>query len=391
MSSFATVLRSARCLRGVVCGAFLVAAALASPNAPAQAADQCEDPRKAIGLSRIVEIDAANGPLFGHATHFTREPNFLRPKEVVLTFDDGPVPWITRSILATLARHCTRATFFPVGRMAIAYPTVVREVLDHGHAVGSHTWSHPFRMPRMKKASALLEIDKGFAAVALAAGRPIAPFFRFPGLNDSPELLEHLAGRGAATFTVDVVSEDSYLDDADEIVRRTLERAAARNGGILLFHDIKPATARALPVILERLKERGFTVVHMVSRMPYRGPDTFDAELRPRLGKAIAHAEGVAAAEPESGLAHPLDGLKSKVPFFGAIPPVVIANPGLPVTTLVPERRQHQRRAGGKDATRKPALPVGLSEGPRPPPDSIPIDAAAGTAKTAGATPRRTP
>ncbi len=391
MSRFVTVLRVCGRLRGALAGAVVVVAALTQISKSALAADQCEAPRKAIGVARVVEIDATNGPLFGHATHFTREPNFLRPKEVVLTFDDGPVPWITRSILATLARHCTRATFFPVGRMAIAYPAVVREVLDHGHSVGSHTWSHPFRMPRMKKASALLEIDKGFAAVALAAGRPVAPFFRFPGLNDSPELLDHLAGRGAATFTVDVVSEDSYLDDADEIIRRTLDRASARNGGILLFHDIKPATARALPVILERLKERGFTVVHMVSRMPYRGPDTFDAELRPRLGKAIAHAEGVAAAEPESGLAHPLDGLKSKVPFFGAIPPVVIANPGLPVTTLAPERRQHQRRAGSKDNPRKPALPVGLGEGPRPSQGNRPSEVAPETARTAGTTTRRTP
>lgn len=361
---------------GVQAAALLFAsAAITIPLRPALAATECANPAKAVGVSRVIEIDTSNGPLFGHATHFSKEPSFLAPKEVVLTFDDGPVPWITRSILATLSQHCTRASFFPVGRMALAYPAVVREVIAHGHTVGSHSWSHPLRMPRMKAAAAKLEIDKGFAAVALAAGRPIAPFFRFPGLNDSPMLLAHLAERQAGTFSVDVISDDSFIDDSAKIVRLTLERLNARGGGILLFHDIKPATARALPDLLDQLKARGYRVVHLVAKRPYIPPDTFEAELKGRLGKAIRHDPGVAAAEPESGLAHPLDALKSKVPFFGAIPALVIANPGTPVTALASPRREHASTISDRKSlpsekskpSPRPAKPVAAPSPPAKP------------------------
>ena len=55
-------------------------------------------------------------------TKRTKETSFLEPKEVVLTFDDGPVPWVTTPILDTLDKFCTKATFFSVGEMALAYP-----------------------------------------------------------------------------------------------------------------------------------------------------------------------------------------------------------------------------------------------------------------------------
>ena len=86
-------------------------------SSPAQGA--CT-PDQGLGVARVVDIDTTNGPLFGDISRYPRERSFLAPKEVVLTFDDGPMPWITRSILDTLDRHCTRATFFSVGRMAVA-------------------------------------------------------------------------------------------------------------------------------------------------------------------------------------------------------------------------------------------------------------------------------
>ena len=90
----------------------------------------------------------------------------------------------------------------------------------------------------------------------LAAEQPIAPFFRFPGLSDSPALMSYLQERGIAAFTVDVVSNDSYIGDVNRLIARTLERVEADKGGIILFHDIKHVTARALPTILSELKAR---------------------------------------------------------------------------------------------------------------------------------------
>ncbi len=249
----------ARVLGGLVCAsAFAGAAEAACPNAGG-------DP-SLLGVARVLEVDTTNGPVLGKLTRLPHEPPFLAPGEVVLTFDDGPMPWITRAILATLERHCTRATFFSVGKMAVAYPSVVREVIERGHTVGTHTWSHPLNLKRLKADAAVAEMERGFAAVATAAGQPIAPFFRFPGLSDSPAMMAHLKNRQVASVTVDVVSNDSFINDPARLMRETLAKVEANRGGILLFHDIKAATAKALPDILRELAVRGFRVVHLVPK-----------------------------------------------------------------------------------------------------------------------------
>jgi peptidoglycan/xylan/chitin deacetylase (PgdA/CDA1 family) len=229
-------------------------------------------PGQGLGVSRIVEIDTKTGPLYGDMSSFPRQSSLLGPKEIVLTFDDGPVPWITRSILDTLDRFCTKATFFSVGRMAMLYPDTLREIMARGHTLGTHTWSHPLDLRQRPLGQAIDEIERGFAAVAAAAGQPIAPFFRFPGLADSGPMLAHLQSRGIATWTVDVVSNDSFIPSADRLTQETVAKVEARNGGILLFHDIKAVTAKALPGILAELQQRGFRVVHAIAKAPFQ-PD----------------------------------------------------------------------------------------------------------------------
>ena len=251
---------------------------------PAFAGD-CPEGARALGVSRIVEIDATGGPVFGAITKQPRESSFLKPKEVVLTFDDGPMPGVTKPILDILDRFCTKATFFSVGKMAIAYPELTREILRRGHTLGTHTWSHPMSLPRLKGNQGRDQIEAGFAAVSMAAGRPIAPFFRFPGLNDSRVLVSHLEARGIATFTVDVVSNDSYIADPGRLIERTLGQLAAENGGIALFHDIKPQTARALPTILAEIKARGYRIVHMTSKHPFAPDPLYAAAMREHVAQ----------------------------------------------------------------------------------------------------------
>ncbi len=248
--------------------ASLVGAAAIMAGATPLLAD-CTHTTGALGVERIVEIDTTGGPVFGAITNRARERSFLGPKEVVLTFDDGPMPGITKPILDILDRFCTKATFFSVGKMAAAYPENVREILRRGHTLGTHTWSHPMSLPRLRFEAARDQIESGFAAVAVAAGQPIAPFFRFPGLNDSKQLVDHLEARGIATFTVDVVSNDSYIADPQRLIAHTLAKLDAERGGIMLFHDIKPQTARALPTILAEIKTRGYRVVHLRAKQPF--------------------------------------------------------------------------------------------------------------------------
>ena len=219
----------------------------------------------ALGVARVVEIDASKGNVYGSITQSPTH-DILKPKEVVLTFDDGPYDGLSRRILDTLDQECTKATFFLVGQMAVARPQIVREEIARGHTVGTHTWSHPMPMKSLTVEAQIEEIDKGIAAVSRVAGRGLAPFFRFPGLGDSPETLAHLKARGIATFSVDVVSNDSFIADPHKLAERTLNILAAKGKGILLFHDIKPSTAAALPVILAELKAQGYRVVHLVPK-----------------------------------------------------------------------------------------------------------------------------
>ena len=101
-------------------------------------------------------------PDFGFE-HF-KQLDFLRDKEVVLTFDDGPWPVNTPSVLKTLAEECTTGIFFPIGKHATYYPEILKQVAAAGHTIGSHTWSHaklnnkkltePSARKKSKKASA---------------------------------------------------------------------------------------------------------------------------------------------------------------------------------------------------------------------------------------------
>ena len=319
--------------------------ALLASGAAAQVTDAC---RGGLGVARIVEIDTSSGPLYGDITRYAKEDRFLAPREVVLTFDDGPMPWITRSILDTLDRFCTKATFFSVGRMALAYPASVKDVLARGHTLGGHTHTHPLNIARLRSDRSVDEIERGFAAIALAAGQPIAPFFRFPGLSDSPGLLAHLQSRGIAAFTVDVVSNDSFIGDPGRLARLTLDRIEAQQGGIVLFHDIKAATAKALPTILAGLVEAGYKVVHMRAKSPVVPLNDYYSTLTPMLAKAEA-----AAASGKTPL----------VPFYGpsgsvgsesaAAEPTVTELSPVPRVREAAEQRRREENGSGDHRIRR--------------------------------------
>ncbi len=98
--------------------------------APVPAKAACANP-DALGIARVVEIDTTGGPGFGFE-HF-KQLDFLRDKEVVLTFDDGPWPVNTPSVLKSLADQCTTGIFFSIGKHATYYPEILKQVLAAGH------------------------------------------------------------------------------------------------------------------------------------------------------------------------------------------------------------------------------------------------------------------
>jgi len=185
----------------------------------------------------------------------------------VITFDDGPLPPYTNIILDTLASQCVKATYFLVGQMAHAYPSVVRRIYNEGHTIGTHSQDHPLAFQRLSLQRVEYEVDDGIASVDSAIGdaKAVAPFFRIPGLGRSKTADDFLASQSLVTWSADVVADDWFRHiSAQTIVQRALQRLEAKGRGILLLHDIHPATAMALPTLLKELKAHGFHVVQVV-------------------------------------------------------------------------------------------------------------------------------
>jgi peptidoglycan-N-acetylglucosamine deacetylase len=231
---------------------------------PTNATSQCANPN-AIGLARTVEIDTTGGPGFGFEQY--KMHDFLLLKEVVLTFDDGPWPENTRAVLDALAQHCTKATFFPIGKHALWHPELLKEVAAAGHTIGGHTWSHAnFR--RLKPDKMTEEIEKGFSAVKLALGVPPTPFFRFPYLQDPKEALDYLGTRNIAIISHDLDSFDFTMHRPEDVIKSVISKLEKKGKGIILMHDFQRATAKAAPELLNELKAKGYQVVHMRAKTP---------------------------------------------------------------------------------------------------------------------------
>src|SRR5262249_3370424 len=144
------------------------------------AAAEC--PAGALGVSRTIAIDPSEHARVGSMQYGETLP--LADHEIVLTFDDGPLPPYTNRVLDTLAAECVKATFFMVGRMVRGYPAVVRRVYNEGHTIANHSQNHPLTFNKMTLDQATQEIEGGHASLLSALGDPkaISPFFRIPGL-----------------------------------------------------------------------------------------------------------------------------------------------------------------------------------------------------------------
>jgi peptidoglycan/xylan/chitin deacetylase (PgdA/CDA1 family) len=252
------------------------AAAPTPAAAPAKAA--CANP-DAIGISRVVEIDTTGGPGFGFE-HF-KQLDFLRDKEVVLTFDDGPWPENTPSVLKTLANECTTGIFFPIGKHSTYYPEILKQVAAAGHTIGSHTWSHAtLTNKKLSEDQRKEEIEKGFSAVKWALGGVSpAPFFRFPALQHPPEMVTYLGTRNIAMFSCDLDSFDFKARNAQQVIDVTMKKLDKLGKGIILMHDFHKHTAEALPELLRKLKANGYKVVQMKAKAPVETLPQYDEEV----------------------------------------------------------------------------------------------------------------
>jgi len=257
-----------------------VLAALAGACAsPVFAQANCPGNPNALGVTRTVEIDTTGGPGFG-LEHY-KAHDFLLPMEVVLTFDDGPWP-TTPLVLSALAAHCSKATFFAIGKNAIAFPEIMRQVVAGGHTIGTHTWSHLMLSNKgVTPEKAKEEIEKGFSAVkiAMGTGSP-SSFFRFPGLKGPEAQMTYLGTRNIAMFSTDIDSFDFKFRSGDQVTKSVLEKLEKKGKGIVLLHDFQKHTAAGTLDMLNQLKAKGYKIVHMRAKSNVTTLAEFDEKAR---------------------------------------------------------------------------------------------------------------
>jgi peptidoglycan/xylan/chitin deacetylase (PgdA/CDA1 family) len=241
--------------------------------APAGSASGCATPG-ALGVTRVVEIDTTGGPGFGFE-HF-KQHDFLRDGEVVITLDDGPWAGNTPAVLRALAAHCTKATFFSIGKHAMWHPEILRQVAAEGHTVGTHTWSHAV-LAKKPAADAKDEIEKGFSAVRWAMGAAPAPFFRFPTLAHPAEMVTYLGERNIGIFSTDMDSFDYKLKKPELVIKSVMDKLKKHGKGIILMHDFQRVTAEAMPELLNQMKAAGFKIVHLKPKAPVQTLADYDA------------------------------------------------------------------------------------------------------------------
>jgi peptidoglycan/xylan/chitin deacetylase (PgdA/CDA1 family) len=340
--------------------AALAAFALSAGTAAAVPAD-CAN-ADALGVSRTVEIDTTGGPGFGFE-HY-KANDFLQQKEVVLTFDDGPQKFSTEAVLKALADQCTKATFFSIGKMALGYPEIIREVAKGGHTIGTHTWSHQAIRKLKTFEEGRDEIERGASAVKRAVGGPIAPFFRYPTLVDTPESLAHLGKRNISMFSTDIDSFDFKIQPPEGIVKTVMTKLDKNGKGIILMHDIHKTTAKALPLLLTALKANGYKVVHLKAKEDLKTLAEYDALIE----KDTKGLPQVASDRPVSSIVRTIEGdaPESEKPAAAAkpvpaVPTAAVAPAPAPagasedVPQVVPAASETNASAAADDATRRAA------------------------------------
>lgn len=288
---------------------------LCSAITAVQAAD-CPGNPKAIGTSRTIVVDPTDHRRIGTMSYSETLP--LADKEVVLTFDDGPLPPYTNQVLDILASECVKATYFIVGAMARANPELVRRVAEHGHTIGTHSMNHPLRFRALGLERAKLQVDDGITATAAALGDAgkLAPFYRYPGFGFSAPVDAYVNSKDLMIWGADMPADDWKKISAKEVAKRAVSRLAAKGKGVLLLHDIHARTVEALPIILAELKERGFRIVHVVPATADRPATTTvasDWQMHARRPAATP-----VAALPQTAMAGPLDGAVTLPPSRSA-------------------------------------------------------------------------
>ncbi|MDQ0205794.1 polysaccharide deacetylase family protein [Alkalicoccobacillus murimartini] len=228
---------------------------------PVQAQEVDQDKEPPLQREKPEEVNNGQLAKLYPETVFLSGPT--TEKKIALTFDDGPDPRVTGSLLDLLKQESVPATFFLMGARVEAFPQLAKRMSDEGHSIGSHTyWHRP--LIELTNDEAEVELQKTNTAIKQAIGKETT-LFRPPFGSMNEEKVELMRDLGYSVIIWSVDSEDWKASPPDEIAKEVVD--AVRPGSIILHHDGAnwntdlSGTVTAVEQEIKELKEMGYTFV----------------------------------------------------------------------------------------------------------------------------------
>lgn len=214
---------------------------------PDQSREMQEIERQAARLSRIAAIVPGNDARVDIGALKASRWNLCS-----LTFDDGPHPAVTPRILDILRSEGVRATFFPIGNVAIRHPRIIQRIVQEGHEVGNHSLTHP-NMRTLSTEAQRAQIAETNRILSQAGADPV--LFRPPAGRWNSDTLAAVDQEKMSPALWNVDTRDWFTRDAGKIMAQL--EATGTIGSVVLMHTTYNATAEALPRAIGLLRTRG--------------------------------------------------------------------------------------------------------------------------------------
>lgn len=207
-----------------------------------------------LGISLLYAMFLFAMAMLIRLNFFLKAVNTNNEQQIVLTFDDGPHPEHTISILDILDELNVKAVFFMIGKYVKAYPEIAKEVSRRGHQIGVHSQNHSAYFGMLTATKLANELQDCTAEIETATG--VKPhLFRPPFGITNPSIAKVTLVQKLITIGWSVRSFDTVTKSADKLRNRVLSKV--KGNSIILLHDRLTLTVEALPSIIHEIRGNG--------------------------------------------------------------------------------------------------------------------------------------
>ncbi|MCF0073788.1 polysaccharide deacetylase family protein [Dyadobacter sp. CY261] len=221
------------------------------------------------GIALLFISVVAYGSSQIQANYFVKSINKGRVKAIALTFDDGPDPESTPRILETLRENNVKATFFVIGRKAVEYPDLLRQIVEEGHTIANHSYSHHYLIGLFSSKKLRSDIQRCNEAIRDITGQ-VPVFFRPPFGVTNPRYAGVLKDLKMESIGWSLRSMDTRAKNKYQLIQKIISKLKPRD--IVLLHDHLPLTADTLPDIIGHCREMGIKIEplpRLIGKEPY--------------------------------------------------------------------------------------------------------------------------